>query len=198
MIDMEEKNLAYLKINVGDIPDTSATYYWYHWPQFSDSIARYDLIKLLKQFSSRNLIVSEEIFGLRNTVKITEIVFELKKADTINTILGLSEFKSNELLDFIFYDDIGFVFFRDFFKEMCFSRPFYIGKAKNLRSRLISHFERRNSKILDRLDEFEIPQTEVWISWKETPNLGDNEMAYIFEEIIQRKLKPGLVEKYGQ
>jgi len=198
VIVMEEKNLAYLKINVADIPDTAGTYYWYHWPQFPDSITRCDLIKLLQQFSSRNLIVSEEIFGLRNNIKITERVFDLRKIDNINTILGLSEFKSNELLNFIFNDTIGFSFFRDFFKEMCFSRPFYIGKAKNLRSRLFSHFERRNSKILDRLDEFEIPQTEVWISWKETPNLGDIEMAYIFEEIIQRKLKPGLVEKYGQ
>jgi hypothetical protein len=198
MINMEEMNLAYLKINVADIPDTSGTYYWYHWPQFPDSIARCDLIKLLQLFSSRNLIVSEEIFGLRNNIKITERIFELRNIDNTNTILGLSEFKSNELLKFIFNDDLCFSFFRDFFKEMCFSRPFYIGKAKNLRSRFVYHFERRNSKILDRLDEFEIPQTEVWISWKETPNLGDTEMAYIFEEIIQRKLKPGLVEKYGQ
>lgn len=195
---MDEKNLAYLKINPEEIPTTPGTYFWYHWPQFPDTISRDNLIKLLQRFSNQKLIVSEDLYGLRNNITITERVFDLRKTDIGTSILGLSELKSIELLNFIYKDDIGFAFFRDFFKEICFARPFYIGKAKSLQSRLENHFDRSNSKILERLDEFEIPQTEVWIGWKETPDLDNSEIAHIFEEIIQRKLKPGLVEKYGQ
>ena len=157
-----EKNLAYLCKNLDDIPTSSGTYYWYHWPQFSDEITKGDLLKILRKYSSQNLILDEEISSLKTRIIVSEKVFNFRKDDLGNSILGLSEAKSVELLNFIYQDIGNFNYFQFFFKE------------------------------------FDVPQTEVWLKWSETPFYENIEISHIFEEIIQRKLKPGLVEKYGQ
>ncbi len=194
---MNIQNLAYLIKNKEEIPVESGTYYWYHWPQFSDGISKEGLNKLLLKYSNQSLNLDEELIGLKNKVIIKERFFEQKTPIRYNAILGLNQAKSLQLLDFIFCNHEAFIYFQNFFKELCFARPFYIGKAKSLRTRLGNHFDRVDSKILNHISERNISQTEIWITWSLTPPINE-EISHLFEEIIQRKLKPGLVEKYGQ
>ena len=40
-----------------------------------------------------------------------------------------------------------------------------------------------------------IPETQIWIGYKEIPMNANDEMNRVFEEIISRNIKPGLTKK---
>jgi hypothetical protein len=84
----------------------------------------------------------------------------------------------------------------EFFKDIYFSKPFYVGKANNLNSRIDSHLS-NGSKISKKLDELNIAPNCVWVGYKITDVTDDLEISNILEEIMQKILKPGLTEKAG-
>ncbi|MBK8394596.1 MAG: GIY-YIG nuclease family protein [Leptospiraceae bacterium] len=77
-------------------------------------------------------------------------------------------------------------------------RPFYIGKAKNIRKRLANHFSQVASSILTELDKQEISYHDIYIGYRQIERVSENEkLNGIFEEIAQRMLKPGLTIRPG-
>ncbi len=190
------EKLSYLKQYYSDpvngIPEDSGVYYWVYWPDFNpNTISLQKLEDKLKEYSKKNLQFPEILKGKYKFIaEIKEQRFDKNEAP----ILGLSQGKKQKLLDH-FSTRKNIVDFHFFFKEICFARPFYIGKANNLRKRLVhSHFKSK-SDILPELMGQKINDSDIWIGYKLIPIQINSQMNVIFEEILSRNLKPGLTKK---
>jgi len=175
------------------IPKKSGIYYWIYWPDFDpQAIDIKDLENRLKEYTSKSLMFSETITG---SYKFHAIISEQGYPTTNDTIFGLSKSKHLKLLTYL-NDKNNLTFFSNFFREVCFSRPFYVGKANNLRSRFVNqHFKGVNSNILGEIRNSIIPFTDIWIGYKEILDPANDDINNIFEEIFSRKIKPGLTKK---
>jgi hypothetical protein len=177
-----------------EIPTKSGVYYWVFWP-FKDYYIEDDnfdlFVETIKYFSSINLNLPEFAeTGYKFSVEIRERGLD-------SEILGLSNNKSTVLISHLKESRINRESFLNYLKSIIFAKPFYIGKANNLRTRLQQHFEQRNSEILSHLKELDIKHTDVLIGYEVIEsNLEDN-INTIFEEIAQRILKPGLTKRPG-
>lgn len=179
---------------IDGIPITSGIYYWIYYPEFDPKTVTLPILEnILETFTKKTLRYKEGIKGkYKFTVEVTEQGF----GDN-STLFGLSPSKSKELIAFLSHDRTNIEIFHTFFIEVCFTRPFYVGKANNLRQRLAKkHFKKIDSEILEEVDKQGIDYTDIWIGYKELPILptGEN-INVIFEEILSRTLKPGLTKK---
>ena len=183
--------LKYYDDPTNGIPITSGIYYWVYYPEFDPNlISNSDLIQLLETYSKKLLRHKEELKG---TYKfIAEI-----KEQGFRELFGLSPSKGALLKNFLSLNISNKGLFKTFFTELCFSRPFYIGKANNLRDRLSNkHFKRIDSTLLSDIDDEAIDYTDIWIGHKAIPILSTgNHLNVIFEEILSRTIKPGLTKK---
>jgi hypothetical protein len=185
--------LEHLSTNIDDpysgIPEKYGMYQWIYWPDFDkNNISTSDLKNLLVEYSRCNFYIEEEIRGTyKFHVKIWEQGFKNN-----NNVFGLSDKKSVELLNHL-SDRNNIISFNEFFKDLCFARPFYVGKANDLRSRLKNHFSGK-SNVLPEINIRGINYQHILVGYKEihldqslTPSLNT-----IFEEIYSRRMKPGL------
>jgi hypothetical protein len=185
--------LSYLEQFYADplngIPEQSGIYFWVFWPEYDpEEILPQDLIDKLAEFSSKSLQSPEEIVG-RYKFKVEEQRFEKK-----SNPFGLSESQKNKLINYI-SDSKNAMSFFEFFKEICFARPFYIGKAKNLRTRLGKQHFKSMTRIIPEIDRENIKHSEIWVGYKVIPAYGNDEISTIMEEILSRNIKPGLTIK---
>lgn len=174
------------------IPDKSGIYYWIYWPDFdSKIITKKKLETKLTEYSSKNLQFPEI---LRGPYKFIAEIKEQKFDKNRSPFLGLSPSKKIRLMNY-FNNRSNINSFHDFFKELCFARPFYIGKANNLRSRLVSSHFRNKSNVVPEIQKQKISESQIWIGYKLIPMNATDEMNVVFEEILSRNLKPGLSKK---
>jgi len=109
-------------------------------------------------------------------------------------MFGLNDSSNKELEDY-FLNRSNIAFFSSFFKEICFIKPFYLGKADNLRTRLSQHFKGK-SVIIPQIITKGISEKDVWVGYKEINKPGPGaKINTIFEEIYSRRVKPGLTIK---
>ncbi|TKT93344.1 hypothetical protein [Dyadobacter frigoris] len=193
--DFEFNKLDYLKKNVDDpkdgIPSDYGIYQWVYWPAFdADRIATNDLINTLKEYSSRNFYIEEEIKG---KYKFHAKIWEQGFRDNAN-MFGLSDKKHSELEAYL-RSRTNIQAFYEFFKEICFVRPFYLGKANNLRSRLSQHFSGK-SNVIAEIVKSSVPDQHVWVGYRKLPfSPAESSINNIYEEIYSRRVKPGLTIK---
>ena len=160
------------------IPNQEGIYSWVVWQKFNPkSITIDELKKILRKYTTIDLNLSENFESYKFLVSVKENSFKDRE-----TFFGLN--KSSRIL------------LSNFLKEIYFSRPFYIGKAINLKSRLKNHLN-DNSKILELIRDSEISFNNIWVGYKKTFTTNDSEISSILEEIMQRIIKPGLTEKPG-
>jgi len=191
------EKLSYLKQFYKDpnngIPVDSGVYYWVYWPDFDkQKITVSNLEKKLIEYSRKNLQFPEMLKGRYKFIaEIKEQKFDKEK--DADPLFGLSESKKLSLLNYLQLRSNTITFY-DFFKEICFARPFYIGKANNLRSRLAIHFK-GNTPVLPELISQKISDSDIWVGYKKIPMNVMTPMNDIFEEILSRTVKPGLTKK---
>ena len=177
---------------MGTSPDRGGNYYWVHYVNIPEDIKVEDLRKILLEYSKVDLRFGEEGFGEKFHYKFGEVGFNTKE----NTILGLSKAKESKLINFL-SDKNNLKMFIDFFQKTCFKRPFYIGKAIDLRSRIKNHINKQGgSPIIKTIEEQKINKSHIWIGFEEIQTI-DEGILNIFEEITQIILKPGLTKKFG-
>lgn len=176
---------------VGGIPKESGIYYWVYWPNISKNINATDLEKKLLEYSKVNLLFSETIKG---RYKYSAVISEQSYRDNGN-IFGLSDTKKNRLLEYFRKDQKNIHFFIDFFERVCFSRPFYIGKANNLRTRLVSQHFKGTTEVMGQITNSGISRTEIYVGYELVNDTASERVNDIFEEIFSRKVKPGLTKK---
>lgn len=179
---------------VSGIPATSGIYYWVHYPEFDPDVISVDnLVDKLDFFCKKNLRYTEDLKG---KYKFLAEIKEQGFPDS-GELFGLSPTKSQTLKNFLSVSKTNISTFHRFFIEVCFTRPFYVGKADNLRNRIAKkHFKRHDSEILNEIDRQSINYSDVWIGYKEIPALSTGEaINVIFEEILSRTVKPGLTKK---
>lgn len=173
------------------IPEKSGIYFWVHWPEYDpNTIIINDLIDILSEFSSKSLQSPEEIIGkYKFKVRVEEQRFNRK-----SNPFGISDSQKNKLIKYLSDPKNANPFF-DFFKEICFARPFYIGKAINLRSRLAGQHFNSKTRIIPEIDSQNIKHSEIWVGYKIIPSQGSDEISTLMEEILSRNIKPGLTIK---
>ncbi|TKB46332.1 GIY-YIG nuclease family protein [Thalassotalea mangrovi] len=187
--------LEYYRQFVEDIPDKSGVYYWVYWP-FRDTDADSDDIDLLLEHIRIFTITNLNLAEASNTgYKFNVIVQEIRFSG--DEIFGLNNSKKTKLLAFLKESKRNRDYFLQFLKKISFSRPFYIGKADNLKQRLSQHFQRRNSEILVQLENQNIRGSDVLIGYEIIENDYDQNVNVILEEIAQRIIKPGLTKRPG-
>jgi hypothetical protein len=169
------------------IPTDYGMYSWVYWPKFDEkTITPTDLKDLVVFYSKNNFYIEEKFNGL---YKFKGMIWEQGYPDNGN-MFGLSDSKHNTLESF-FSNRADIIFFSEFFKELCFARPFYVGKANNLRKRLSSHFSGK-SNVLPDITTKGIPQKDIWVGYKTINAPTTTLVNTIFEEIYTRRVKPGL------
>jgi len=188
--------LEFLRKNIDDptdgIPTLYGIYSWVYWPDFaSTTILPAALISHLIDYTSKNFYIEEELVGLyKFEGKIWEQGYKLN-----GNLFGLSDDKNIALSTFL-TDRANINYFHSFFKELCFARPFYVGKANNLRQRLSIHFKGAKSHILPEINKKGIPENHIWVGYKEIQYSSGSPLPKnlntIFEEILSRRVKPGL------
>ncbi|WP_461116886.1 hypothetical protein [Spirosoma jeollabukense] len=184
-----------MKKNIDDpidgIPSSYGIYQWVYWPDFDANLIKTkDLIDILKEYSLKNFYIEEEIRGL---YKFHAKIWEQGFRDN-NNMFGLSDKKNSELETHLLSRS-NIISFNDFFKEICFVRPFYLGKANNLRSRLSQHFTAKTN-VIPEIIKSGIPEQHIWVGYKEVKyNPTERAINNIFEEIYSRRVKPGLTIK---
>lgn len=195
--NIEYKRLSFLQQFADDettgIPKKSGIYYWVYWPDFDPrTISISDLERKLKEFTTKSLMFSETIVG---DYKFHAVISEQGYPSKNDTLFGLSEGKNQKLLKYL-ADPVNLNFFAEFFQEVCFARPMYIGKANNLYTRLAQqHFKSRSSNILTEIQRNNIPFTDIWIGYRIIEDTQNPDINNIFEEIFSRRIKPGLTKK---
>lgn len=193
--DFEFNKLDYLIKNIKDpkdgIPADYGIYQWVYWPEFDPlKITHTDLMDLLQEYTKQHFHIEEEIIG---RYKFHAKIWEQGFKDNAN-IFGLSLNKSKELERYL-ANRANLPAFSIFFKELCFVRPFYLGKADNLRVRLKSHFDGK-SQVLKEITAKAVPQNQIWVGYKKmTFSVTEPKLNNIFEEIYSRRIKPGLTIK---
>lgn len=190
----EFNKLDYLKTNIDDpvdgIPPKYGIYQWVYWPAFDPNlISTNDLVNILIDYSAKNFHIEEEIKG---KFKFHAKIWEQGYRDNQN-MFGLNDTKHAQLVAYL-GNRANIITFSDFFKEICFVRPFYLGKANNLRTRLKQHFAGAGgSHVMGDLLARGVPEHHVYVGYRELPHTPvANAINNIFEEIYSRRIKPGL------
>jgi hypothetical protein len=181
----------YYKDPLDGIPNQSGIYYWVYYPEINAVTSDENQIKLLiDKYVSKSLLFSEEAKGL---YKFHAIISE--QSYPINgEMFGLSHAKSLKLYNYL-KTPSNRIFFAEFFKELCFTRPFYVGKANNLRSRLATQHFKSLTEVVPEIDKLTISHTDIWVGYKLVPDPSSDDVNNIFEEIFSRRIKPGLTKK---
>ena len=190
--EVEYNTLSYFASNLDSIPSYSGVYYWVYWPSYIDGqILAEEYVLKLKEYSSNELILESNFQDYRFKLTVKDSHFLDK-----NGLFGLNEKKTNCLLEFISYNNDNLLNFVCFFKKAAFMKPFYIGKANNLKQRISQHIS-GESKIKPKIQKSGINHNDIWIGFERVEDSKSDELNLIYEEIIQRIVKPSLSEKAG-
>jgi hypothetical protein len=188
-------NLSYLDVDDyrQEVSNKEGLYSWVFWPPLDSTNSIEEILKSLFHYQKVNLSYSEKTVKFKFSIEVNESSFP----DT-NNLFGLSKDKADKLTNYLVVQK-NKEKFCDFFKDLCFSRPFYIGKATSVRKRLLQHITETNSSTIRRtLREQNINSNQIWIGTKELTLSGNDEgLSNIFEEILQRTIKPGLTKRPG-
>lgn len=185
------RNLSYLEAYPDDIPSYEGIYSWVYWPKLAPNKVDYNkLLLILDDFKNVNLCYSERTEKFKFTVEIVESGFPSNE-----NLFGLSDKKAMTLANYL-KNDLNRMLFADFFQNLCFYRPFYVGKAINLQLRLKAHFNYRTDLRFE-LKKQQINPNEIWVGIKKVSLSNNQQLSTIFEEILQRVLKPGLTKRPG-
>lgn len=183
--------LQYYSDPINGIPEVSGIYYWVYWPDFDAVLITVpQLQSKLLDYSNRGLFFKEILTG---KYKFEAEIREQGYPNNGN-LFGLSPSKTVKLITFL-GDQTNRLFFNEFFKEVCFSRPFYVGKANNLRKRLAQQHFRSLTEVIPEIDLAKIDYTDIWVGYKLIPDPNSEDINNIFEEIFSRRIKPGLTKK---
>jgi hypothetical protein len=183
----------YYKDPINGIPTDSGIYFWVYWPDFdSNTITVSNLETKLIEYSSKNLQFPEELWG---RYKFIAEIKEQKFDKHSSPLFGLSPSQRQKLINYLSSSRNNIRSFDEFFKEICFTRPFYVGKANNLRSRLSNYHFKSTTEVIPEITRQQIPETQIWVGYKLIPMNSNDEMNNVFEEIISRNIKPGLTKK---
>ena len=190
------EKLEYWQSFQDEIPNDPGNYYWVYSPWKKKSDDYEVLVKRIQKFSS--VVLSfEEIFKSQKTlIKVNEISFNDYNE---SNFLGLGDKAKNSLNNFLLKSPKNRAYFCNFMHELALYRPFYIGKADDLKRRIKQHIGGHGSSpIMERIRKSEIPFDEIYIGYEEMP-LFDNsaDILNVFEELTQRLLRPQLTKKFG-
>lgn len=181
----------YYANSVNGIPKESGIYYWVYWPQINNKMSIVDVEKKLLEYTKNGLIFSEK---LRGKYKYEGVINEQWYKDNGN-IFGLVEAKKNRLINYLKADIKNLDFFVNFFERICFSRPFYIGKANNLRTRLVSQHFKGTTEIMGQISDYGISRNDIYVGYEIIEDTASDKVNVILEEIFSRNVKPGITKK---
>jgi hypothetical protein len=197
---MEVNNIEYQTLlfykdnNISLLPNKPGIYYWVYFPDIDPNLDTQKFIEEFTKYSSVSLSLPEKFKLYKFRAEVNELWFN----DSDNSsLLGLSRGRSQELISYLSESIENRKAFMDYFKFLCFSRPFYVGMTEDLKNRLNSHVTGQGSDILENIELLNIKKNFIWISFQLYPTSMNSKLIKIHEEIYQRFVKPGLTKKFG-
>lgn len=177
------------------IPDKPGIYYWFYWPEYDlENITAEELLKKLKEYTHTNLRFPENFNKFKYSISVSESLLYKNEKE----LLGLSTKKTEELILYLKENIVNVQQFAAFFQEACFLKPFYVGKANSLNNRLRQHFNKKNdSHIIDKIELNKINFNNIWVGYKILEVSTNEIICNIYEETLQRIIKPGLTIRPG-
>lgn len=186
--------LKYFRYKQETVPMKPGIYSWYYWPNFKNSELTFDTYWLkLINYCSKSIGAISSFSDYKFSIDVKEANLQSKIGDEFP--FGLSEAKSKKLKEYLAIE-LNRIHFSDFLYDVVMNKPFYVGKADNLRVRLNSHLL-GGSDILKCLEENRIDEEEVLIKYEVVKSEIDTNVNDIYEEIFQKIVKPSLVKKPG-
>lgn len=185
--------LFYADNRTSYITESSGIYYWVYFPDIDPNQDSENFLKELKFFSQIRLSLPEEFSKQKFQGKISEVWFDGKE----NRLFGLNRSKTEHLVEYLKESSENRKEFMKFFKHLSFSRPFYVGMAQNLKTRLSSHISGHGSEILQILEDLKVKKNYVWIGYTHFETEIPDSLIKTHEAIYQKFVKPGLTKKFG-
>lgn len=189
-------NYVALSRGASKIPSCSGIYIWRYWPtvrglEFDDLISLFE--KVQKEFPRQ----SELLRNSRIEAKILRTPFGSDSQDRVmgknqghdkilNLLSSIKESRENRVAIANLIECL-----------LAQAAPIYIGKADNLKNRLVQHFEGKTD-FSQRLRKTSISVEDIYISYiKDEISILDESITTTLEEILQRVTNPPLVSRYG-
>jgi hypothetical protein len=188
------------------IPQKPGMYFWIFFPDFDPkTISINDFRDLMIYYTNSQPFFFEKIKG---RYKYQGVIYEnrfnfdfIKSIQDPNatnieskTIFSLSTEKENKLLNELQSNRSHMEYFHSYFKELCFYRPFYVGKADNLFDRLEDHFNDQ-TEVVPEIKRRKIKMHDIFLGYKTIPTTMQTDLNVILEEIFSKTVKPGLTLK---
>lgn len=185
--------LSSIRVNPELILEKPGIYVWSFSPNIScDSPESF--MNSINEFANKR-------FSLDRSDKVWQhqIILE-RRPFSNNGGLVLSETKLNEVQERA--SDLSFrMCFSEIISSVCQdTQVLYIGKAKNLRTRLEDHLNERGSRLLSDLKDANITDDELRIRVVYDSSevlVYPTDLSSSCEELLQRILNPGFVRRYG-
>ena len=172
------------------IPTYSGVYVWRYWPSFNN-LTKKDIIQKVEEIKNKFPILTERLKNNRLDITVD------RKPFTKESFLVPGASKNDEILKLLDDEDFRLNFANTMEIVMFNAPPLYIGKAKNLRSRLEDHFDEK-TPVINLIRKSKIPEHEIFISFiKDTISYENNDVTSTIEEILQRLTNPPLTKRYG-
>lgn len=178
------------------LPTNPGVYIWRYWPS-PNSLNKEGLIKFINELNASFPIYEEILKNNRATVTMQRTAFGERGGEGL---LGINKAnkKIQNLLNYMETDQVSREKLASILETMISTAPpLYIGKADNIKTRLIQHFNLETDFSV-RLKESLIPIKDIYVSFLiDEVSEEDKIITTGIEEILQRITNPPLTKRYG-
>ncbi|MBH0011433.1 hypothetical protein I6F66_05000 [Pseudoalteromonas sp. NZS100_1] len=178
------------------LPTNPGVYIWRYWPS-PNSLNKEGLIKFINELNASFPIYEEILKNNRATVTMQRTAFGERGGEGL---LGINKAnkKIQNLLKYMETDQVSREKLASILETMISTAPpLYIGKADNIKTRLIQHFNLETDFSV-RLKESLIPIKDIYVSFLiDEVSEEDKIITTGIEEILQRITNPPLTKRYG-
>ena len=178
------------------LPTNPGVYIWRYWPS-PNSLNKEGLIKFINELNASFPIYEEILKNNRATFTMQRTAFGERGGEGL---LGINKAnkKIQNLLKYMETDQVSREKLASILETMISTAPpLYIGKADNIKTRLIQHFNLETDFSV-RLKESLIPIKDIYVSFLiDEVSEEDKIITTGIEEILQRITNPPLTKRYG-
>jgi hypothetical protein len=180
------------------IPETPGIYIWRFWPTLA-GVDKESFFKMWARWERTQPQFEENAKNSRIGVTVRRTPFGIAESETSLFGFDRDSDKAKNLLEAIESEaDTRQMLATTMECLLSAAPPLYIGKADNLRSRLINHFDEQGSTVLAQVRRAEISFDDIYISFIADPVSDANiSITTALEEIIQRITNPPFTKRYG-
>lgn len=189
-------SLSVLRRAPEKIPKEAGVYIWRYWPSL-ESLDKGSILDSIYEIQNNFPRSKESLKNSRVQISVERTPFG--DLDEKNKFFGIKDSgKKQGFLNILDGDDdVKQNFIHTMEVVLSASPPVYIGKAMNLRKRLVDHFDSK-TEVLAQINKAGIPLSDIYISYYiDDISTTEDIVTAAIEEMLQRITNPPLTKRYG-